>query len=133
VARRLSYRLPPTDEVVSSGKGQSCAKLQSFLELLFFYRLSACRLPLPHQVLSVGWVDWTSDQVTCVKRGSDKMRISGFTASFKVVNNRTIIGAQGEYSAAIRCAASKKIAFVAVAGPSPQDALKFLNPIKEGF
>jgi hypothetical protein len=83
--------------------------------------------------LSVGWVDWTSDQGACVKRGSDKMRNSGFTASFKVVNKRTIIGAQGEYSAAIRCAANKKIAFVAVAGPSPQEALKFLNLIKEGF
>ncbi len=83
--------------------------------------------------LSVGWVDWTSDQGACVKRGSDKMRNSGFTASFKVVNKRTIIGAQGEYSAAIRCAAAKKIAFVAVAGPSPQEALKFLNLIKEGF
>jgi hypothetical protein len=83
--------------------------------------------------LSVGWVDWTSDQNACVKKPSDKMRNSGFTASFKVVNNRTIIGAQGEYSAAIRCAANKKIAFVAVAGPSPQDALKFLNLIKEGF
>jgi len=81
----------------------------------------------------IAWADWNADQNACVQRASEKMRDTGFTTRFEVVNNRTIYGMRGDYTAGIRCAADKRIVFFVVAGPEVTQASRYNDSLKEGF
>ena len=83
--------------------------------------------------MSAGWQDWTGSQDACVKKAAARLHQKGFNANFEVLNNRTIYGEIGQYTAVIRCFAEKKIAFVAVAGPNGDQCGKYLDAIKDRF
>jgi hypothetical protein len=61
------------------------------------------------------------------------MKNSGFTTRFEVIKNRSVFGERGGYTAAIRCAADKNVAFFVVSGPSSKECSKYNDLIKEGF
>ncbi len=83
--------------------------------------------------MNVGWADWSTDQDACVKRASDKMKNSGFTTRFEVIKNRSVFGERGDYTAAIRCAAEKNVAFFVVSGPDTKECSRYNDLLKEGF
>lgn len=85
--------------------------------------------------MSVGWMDVNSDQDACVRRASNAIKHNGFTVNFEVVSNRTIFGERGDYTATIRCAAERQVAFIAVAGPYGQSSVadKYLGLIRDSF
>ena len=95
--------------------------------------IGICEAVAAGPAMNVGWADWSGDQDACVKRASDKMRNSGFTTRFEVINNRTIFGERGSYTAGIRCAAEKNVAFFVVSGPDTKECSKYNDLIKEGF
>ena len=98
-----------------------------------FLTLGLCAATAGGPAMNIGWADWSTSQEACVKRASDKLRNSGFTTRFEVINKRTIFGERGSYTAGIRCAAEKNVAFFVVSGPDTKQCGKYNDMIKEGF
>ena len=83
--------------------------------------------------MSSAWLAITVSQDECVRRGSAAMRASSFTARFEVLGNNSIYGARGDYSALVRCATDKGIAYFVVAGPKGDLCNSHMNAIRDGF
>jgi|SRR5689334_16646737 hypothetical protein len=83
--------------------------------------------------MSVNWVEVAGDQDTCVKQASSALKQNNFGTRFEVLNNRTLYGERGAYTAAVRCVADKAVAFVAVAGPDSGLTEKYASAIRDGF
>jgi hypothetical protein len=83
--------------------------------------------------MSVNWVEVTGDQDDCVKQATSSLKQNNFGTRFEVINNRTLYGERGDYTAAVRCVADKSVAFVAVAGPKSDVTEKYAQAIKDGF
>ena len=83
--------------------------------------------------MAVNWVEVTDDQDACVQQASNALKKNNFGTAFSVINNRTLYGERGAYTAAVRCVAEKAIAFVAVAGPGSDLTEKYADAIKNGF
>lgn len=83
--------------------------------------------------MAVNWVEFSSDQDACVKQATNSLKRNDFGTRFEVINNRTLYGERGDYTAAVRCVADKSIVFVAVAGPNSDVTEKYAQAIKDGF
>jgi len=83
--------------------------------------------------IAVSSVEVTGDQDDCVQRASNAMKKNNFGSAFSIINNRTLNGQRGGFTAAVRCLAEKGVAFVAVAGPSTDLTEKYADAIRNGF
>jgi hypothetical protein len=83
--------------------------------------------------MAVNWVEISGDQDACMKQATNSVKRNNFGTRFEVLNNRTLYGERGDYTAAVRCVADKSIAFVAVAGPKADMTEKYAQAIKDGF
>jgi hypothetical protein len=83
--------------------------------------------------IAVSSVEVTGDQDACVQQASNALKKNNFGTAFSIINNRTLNGQRGTYTAAVRCLAEKGVAFVAVAGPSTDLTEKYADAIRNGF
>jgi hypothetical protein len=83
--------------------------------------------------IAVNSVEVTGDQDDCLLRASSAMKKNSFGTAFSIINDRTLNGQRGAYTAAVRCVAEKGVAFVAVAGPSTDLTEKYAEAIRNGF
>src|SRR5262245_34983375 len=77
--------------------------------------------------MSSAWLEITISQDDCVKQGSAAVRKTSFNTRFEVVANASVFGERGDYTALVRCAADKGIAYFVVAGPRSADASRYMN------
>jgi hypothetical protein len=82
----------------------------------------------------------TSEQIAlaggqdeCIRRGTAAMRKNSFTGNFEVVENTSIFGERGDYTALVRCAAASQIVFFVVAGPAGDVCDRYQDAIKDDF
>ena len=83
--------------------------------------------------MAVNSAEVTGDQDACVQQAANALKKNNFGTAFQVINNRSLYGERGAYTAAVRCVAEKAIAFVAVAGPSSDLTAKYAEAIRNGF
>ena len=83
--------------------------------------------------MSSAWLSITISQDECVRRGSAAVRDNSFNTRFEVLGNSSIYGERGDYTALVRCAADKGIAYFVVAGPTGSICSKHMNAIRDGF
>jgi hypothetical protein len=74
----------------------------------------------------------TLDLADCLKRGEAIMRDAGLTANLQV-QQLSVSGEQGDYTASIRCLPGKDVVLFVVAGPRPDRASKFMADLKGKF
>ena len=74
----------------------------------------------------------TLDLAECLKRGEAIMREAGLTRNLQV-QQLSVSGEQGEYTAAVRCVPGKDVVLFVVAGPRPDRASKFMAELKDRF
>ncbi len=83
--------------------------------------------------MSSAWLAITIDQDACVKKGSATMKGQNFRTRFEVLGNSSIYGELGEYTALIRCASEKGIAYFVVSGPKGDTCSKHMNAMRDDF
>ena len=83
--------------------------------------------------MSSAWLAITTNQNECVKRGTQSVRDNNFNTRFEVLGNSSIYGERGDYTALVRCAADKNIAYFVVAGPKGDVCSKHMNAMRDGF
>ncbi len=86
-------------------------------------------------VFSTNWDNTTLSSDLCIRRAEVAMRDSGFSSiNFAGQSgDRSVFGYRQEYSATIRCIASKNIIFFVVAGPSINTASNLRQRIQDNF
>jgi hypothetical protein len=72
------------------------------------------------------------DLPECLKRGEAIMREAGLTGNLQV-QQLSVSGEQGEYTASVRCVPGKDVVLFVVAGPRPDRASKFMADLKNKF
>ena len=72
------------------------------------------------------------DLAECLKRGEAIMRETGLTGNLQV-QQLSVSGEQGEYTASVRCVPGKDVVLFVVAGPRPDRASKFMADLKGKF
>lgn len=72
------------------------------------------------------------DLADCLKRGETIMREAGLTANLQV-QQLSVSGEQGDYTASVRCLPGKDVVLFVVAGPRPDRASKFMADLKGRF
>jgi predicted methyltransferase MtxX (methanogen marker protein 4) len=72
------------------------------------------------------------DLADCLKRGEAIMREAGLTANLQV-QQLSVSGEQGEYTASVRCLPGKDVVLFVVAGPRPDRASKYMAALKDKF
>src|SRR5262245_19366635 len=83
--------------------------------------------------MSSAWLSITIDQDECIKRASASMKDQSFNTRFEVLGNSSIYGERGDYTALVRCAADKNIAYFVVAGPQGNICSRHMNAIRDNF
>lgn len=83
--------------------------------------------------MSSAWLTITIDQDECIRRGTASMRDRTFTTRFEILQNASIFGERGDYTALVRCAADKRIVYFVVAGPKGEICSGHMNAIRENF
>ena len=83
--------------------------------------------------MSSAWSSITIDQDECVRRGEAAVRGNSFTTRFETLGNSSIYGELGDYTALLRCAADKGMAYVVIAGPIGKEASRYMNAIRDSF
>ena len=51
--------------------------------------------------MAVNWVEVSGDQDDCVKQATNSLKRNNFGTRFEVINNRTLYGERGDYTAAV--------------------------------
>jgi hypothetical protein len=74
----------------------------------------------------------TLDLADCLKRGEAIMREAGLTANLQV-QQLSVSGEQGDYTASVRCLPGKDVVLFVVAGPRPDRTSKFMADLKSKF
>ena len=72
------------------------------------------------------------DLAECLKRGEAIMREAGLTGNLQV-QQLSVSGEQGEYTASVRCVPGKEVVLFVVAGPRPDRASTFMADLKSKF
>jgi len=72
------------------------------------------------------------DLADCLKRGETIIREAGLTANLQV-QQLSVSGEQGEYTASVRCLPGKDVVLFVVAGPRPDRASKYMAALKDKF
>lgn len=72
------------------------------------------------------------DLADCLKRGEAIMREAGLTWNLQV-QQLSVSGEQGEYTASVRCLPGKDMVLFVVAGPRPDRASKFMADLRGRF
>lgn len=72
------------------------------------------------------------DLADCLKRGEAIMREAGLTANLQV-QQLSVSGEQGDYTASVRCLPGKDVVLFVVAGPRPDRASKLMADLKGKF
>ncbi len=83
--------------------------------------------------MSSAWLSITIEQDECIKKGTATMRKQSFNTRFEVLGNSSIYGERGEYTALIRCAASKEMMYFVVAGPKGDICSRHMNAMRDDF
>ncbi len=83
--------------------------------------------------MSSNWLDITISQDLCVEKGQRTLRQNSFTTRLETLNNRSIYGERGDYTALVRCAAEKQIAYFVVSGPQAKLTTKYVDAIRDEF
>ncbi len=83
--------------------------------------------------MSSNWLDITISQDLCVEKGQRALRQNSFTKRLETLNNRSIYGERGDYTALVRCASEKQIAYFVVAGPEAKLTTKYVDEIRDEF
>ena len=107
------------------------------LKTLFFATLAAglTTVALPATAgpsMSTSLQATTLDLADCLKRGEAIIREAGLTANLQV-QQLSVSGEQGEYTASVRCLPGKDVVLFVVAGPRPDRASKFMAELKGKF
>jgi hypothetical protein len=82
--------------------------------------------------MSTSLQESTLDLADCLKRGEAIMRQAGLTANLQV-QQLSVSGEQGDYTASIRCLPGKDVVLFVVAGPRPDRASQFMADLKGKF
>lgn len=82
--------------------------------------------------MTIGSLDMTLSQEDCIAKGTRVMKGAGLTQNFEVVG-RTVYGETGNYTAAIRCDATKMVAYFVVAGPASKNTEEIHGRLKAAF
>jgi hypothetical protein len=82
--------------------------------------------------MSIGWEDTTLSQKDCLEKARAAVRSVGYTTNFETTGD-TVYGESGDYTAAVRCAASKTIAMFVVAGPKVDRTSGTLKSLRANF
>jgi hypothetical protein len=82
--------------------------------------------------MSTGLQATKLDLPDCLKRGEAIMREAGLTANLQV-QQLSVSGEQGEYTASVRCMPGKDVVLFVVAGPRPDRASKYMAALKDKF
>ena len=72
------------------------------------------------------------DLADCLKRGETIIREAGLTANLQV-QQLSVSGEQGEYTASVRCLPGKDVVLFVVAGPRPDRASKYMAALRDKF
>lgn len=83
--------------------------------------------------MSSAWLSIDIDQDQCVEHGKSAVRGNSFNTRFEVLGNSSIYGERGDYTALVRCAADKNMAYFVVAGPKGDAASRYMNGIRDRF
>jgi hypothetical protein len=82
--------------------------------------------------MTIGSLEMTLSQEDCIAKGTRVMKGAGLTQNFEVVG-RTVYGETGNYTAAIRCDATKTVAYFVVAGPASKNTEEIHGRLKAAF
>lgn len=83
--------------------------------------------------MSSAWLAITINQDECIRRGSASMRDRTFTTRFEILQNASIYGERGDYTALVRCAADKGIVYFVVSGLKGDICSGHMNAIRDNF
>jgi hypothetical protein len=83
--------------------------------------------------MSSAWLGITIGQDECIKKASASVKAESFNKNFEVLGNTSVYGERGDYTALVRCAADKEIAYFVVAGPKGAQASRYMNAMRDGF
>jgi hypothetical protein len=83
--------------------------------------------------MASAWLSITISQEDCLQKGTAAMRQQSFNTRFEVVGNASIFGERGDYTALIRCAASKGMVYFVVAGPQANICSRHMNAMRDNF
>ncbi|MGE0424592.1 MAG: hypothetical protein AB7O88_20200 [Reyranellaceae bacterium] len=86
----------------------------------------------PAPSMSTAWRSITLDQETCIAHAQNAMRGAGLTQNYETVG-QSVYGEVPSYTGAIRCIASKGVAFFVVAGPDVKVASQHQRSLTERF
>jgi hypothetical protein len=82
--------------------------------------------------MTIGSLEMSLSQEDCIAKGTRVMKGAGLTQNFEVVG-RTVYGETGNYTAAIRCDATKTVAVFVVAGPASKNTEEIHGRLKIAF
>jgi hypothetical protein len=82
--------------------------------------------------MTIGSLEMSLSQEDCIAKGTRVMKGAGLTQNFEVVG-RTVYGETGNYTAAIRCDATKTVAVFVVAGPASKNTEEIHGRLKTAF
>ena len=82
--------------------------------------------------MSTNWQATTLEREDCVKQGENAMRGAKLTQHIQTFQE-SVYGANGDYTATIRCPNGKGLVFFVVAGPRTDRASKFMSELRERF
>lgn len=83
--------------------------------------------------LSSAWLTVEEPQDSCIAKASAAMKKAAFNTRFEVVQNTSVYGERGDYTAMIRCVADKNIAYFVVAGPIAAACSKHMNAMRDEY
>jgi len=81
------------------------------------------------------WSAWQTTRLTlndCLRNAENAIRSTGFTEKFNVLKF-SIVGAQDEYSASVRCIPSRDMVLYIVAGRDSEQAEDYLQDLQTNF
>lgn len=83
--------------------------------------------------MASAWLSITISQNECLQKGAAAMRQQSFNTRFEIVGEASVFGERGDYTALIRCAASKGMVYFVVAGPQASICSRHMNAMRDNF
>lgn len=105
-------------------------RISPFVAALLCAPAAMAQQPAPS--MSTAWRSITLDQGTCIAHAQNAMRGAGLTHNYETVG-QSVYGEVPSYTGAIRCIASKGVAFFVVAGPDVKVASQHQRNLTERF